>query len=341
MKGKIALIQRGECTFHKKAENAFNVGAVAVVVYNRVDGGVFSGTLGGVVDGRLPVVGISHALGYAWRYSLPRLKIVVAGELDHRFNTTNVIVDVPGGDQNNTIVVGAHLDSVPAGPGINDNGSGSMMIMEIALQLANKYGRIPSTWPALRICWWGGEEEGLLGSEHYVENLKATRPDELQKIVLNLNFDMVASPNFVRGVYNGLSGPDKVKNASASISDFFIDHFRAVGKAWTFSDFNGRSDYGPFIEHGIPAGGLDSGAEKIKTDSERRIFGGLAKTAYDPCYHQACDTVENINHEALDSLAKAAADVLETMLHTVGLREKLSTQKSHHTEDWDASDDGE
>merc|ERR1712216_625477 len=99
-----------------------------------------------------------------------------------------------------------------------------MGIMEIATQIANKYGTIPSSWPALRFCWWGGEEEGLLGSHHYVEDLKTNSPEDLQKIILNLNFDMVASPNFVRGVYNGMSAEaDDIRNSSASISDMFIE----------------------------------------------------------------------------------------------------------------------
>jgi len=271
--------------------------------------------------------------------STPVLQELEPRHMPHAFNTTNVIVDVPGGDKDNIIVMGAHLDSVAAGPGINDNGSGAMTIMEIAIQISKKYGKIPSSLPALRFCFWGGEEEGLLGSEHYVKDLTDNNPAGLQAIVLNLNFDMLASPNFVRGVYNGLSGPDAVKNASAGISDMFIDHFKTVGKPWVFSDFNGRSDYGPFIEAGIPAGGLDSGAEGIKTDIERHMFGGMSKTAYDPCYHQACDTIDNCNHEALDSLAKGAASVLESMLHTVGLREKLHDASAKHYTETDIKGD--
>jgi len=104
-------------------------------------------------------------------------------------------------------------------------------------------------------------------------------------------------------------------NASASISDMFIDHFNSVDKAWAFSEFNGRSDYGPFIEYGIPAGGLDSGAEGIKTDRERSVFGGLSKTAYDPCYHQACDTIENIGMEAFLTLNLTLTLLLVTLVN--------------------------
>jgi len=219
-----------------------------------------------------------------------------------------------------------------------------MMILEIASQLTELMqttgGKQYSHLPSLRFCWWGAEEEGLLGSQYYVSHLNNTSPTALHQIVLNLNFDMVASPNYVRGVYDaqqieselldGLS-PTKfeyLKNASSMIGGMFIEHFKREKLPYVNSEFNGRSDYGPFLQFGIPAGGLDSGAEGIKTDKERHMFGGMAKTAYDPCYHQACDTVDNVDRPALQELSKAAATIVSRLSAQVSLRQILAHQRN-------------
>ena len=175
--------------------------------------------------------------------------------------TANIIADTKGGRAARTVVVGAHLDSVPEGPGINDNGSGTATILETALQIS-KLGIEPTN--RVRFAFWGAEEFGLLGSEYYVENL----PDkELNEIALNLNFDMLGSPNFVRFVYdgNGSATPNDPDDAgpagSAAIERVFKRYFAAKGLKTEPTPFDGRSDYGPFIAVGIPAGGLYSGAE--------------------------------------------------------------------------------
>ena len=110
----------------------------------------------------------------------------------------NVIADSRAGDRNRTIVVGAHLDSVEAGPGINDNGSGTSTILEIAEQVA-KLEQDPRN--RLRFAFWGAEEAGLVGSTAYVADQVAN--GGIDEIEANLNFDMVGSPNFVRFVYDG------------------------------------------------------------------------------------------------------------------------------------------
>ena len=108
-----------------------------------------------------------------------------------------MIADSKKGDAEKTIVVGAHLDSVIEGPGINDNGSGSSTILEIAEELSD-LGTKPRQ--KLRFAFWGAEESGLLGSEHYVNTLTVDQQNELYA---NLNFDMFGSPNYVRFVYDG------------------------------------------------------------------------------------------------------------------------------------------
>ena len=199
-------------------------------------------------------------------------------------------------------MVGAHLDSVIDGPGINDNGSGTATILEIAVQMS-KLNIKPRQ--KVRFAFWGAEESGLLGSTHYVDTL---RDDELGKIYANLNFDMLGSPNYVRFVYDG-DGSSETGDAgppgSAQIEAIFNNYFASKGLATEPTAFDGRSDYGPFIAVGIPAGGLFSGAEGIKTAEEAAIFGGTAGEPYDSCYHQACDTTNNLSTKALAELGDA------------------------------------
>jgi Zn-dependent M28 family amino/carboxypeptidase len=141
---------------------------------------------------------------------------------------------------------------------------------------------------------------------------------DIKNIALNLNFDMVGSPNFVRFVYDGdgsdtaLAGP----TGSGAIEDVFLNYFASQGLATEPTEFSGRSDYGPFIAVGIPAGGLFTGAEGIKTPEEVAIYGGTAGEQYDPCYHLACDTYDNISIDALDQNADAAAHATQTFAMT-------------------------
>ena len=220
--------------------------------------------------------------------------------------TRNVIAESQGGDVDNTIVVGGHLDSVEEGPGINDNGSGSAAMLEIAEQMADI-----DTANHVRFIWFSAEESGLIGSQYYVDQLSDA---ELGQIAAMLNFDMVASPNFARFVYNGSS--KTAPKGSGAIEDVFNDYFKSRGLAYEETAFDGRSDYGPFIAEGIPAGGLFTGAEVHKTAAQVTLYGGVAGVAFDPCYHQACDTLANINHTALDQMSDAMATVILRMAQT-------------------------
>ena len=316
---QVALIQRGTCTFEIKVANAIAAGYDAAVIFNEGNPGrteLLSGvTLG--VPAAIPVVGISYADGLAlYNASLlgPVTVSVATDTVSETRTTTNVLADWPQGDPNRVIVVGAHLDSVSAGPGINDNGSGTATILETAIQLA-KVGKKPQQ--QVRFAFWGAEEEGLLGSTHYVASLS---DEELSTIYANLNFDMLGSTNYARFVYDGdgsndpdgLAGPP----GSAQIESLFTDYFDGKGLASAPTAFDGRSDYGPFIAAGIPAGGLFSGAEDIKTAEEAAIFGGTAGEPFDPCYHQACDTITNLSTAALNELGDAVAHSVQTLVRT-------------------------
>ena len=304
----VALIQRGFCNFGVKAANAENAGYDAVIIFNEGQEGrteLITGTLGDPVG--IPVVGVSYADGVALAETPGTVRVTTSTEVDLERETTNVIADLPKRTKNpdQVVVVGAHLDSVPAGPGINDNGSGTAATLEIAKQFA-KTGLTRKAQRPVRFAFWGAEEPGLLGSEHYVASLT---DEERAKIYANLNFDMVGSPNFVRFVYDGDGSEDGNAGpaGSAEIEQIFLDYFDRKGLASAPTPFDGRSDYGPFIAAGIPAGGLFSGAEGIKTPEEAAIFGGTAGVAYDPCYHQACDDITNLSTRSIDQLGDAAA----------------------------------
>jgi Zn-dependent M28 family amino/carboxypeptidase len=308
--GNIALIQRGTpagfppCTFGLKTANAAAAGATGVIIFNNSPG-LLLGTLGAPVAD-IPTIGISQALGAELLALIPGgLTVHLAADTFAEIRTTrNVIAETPTGDPNRVIVVGAHLDSVTAGPGINDNGSGSATILEIAEVFAAQ-GRVPRN--KIRFMWYGAEEFNLLGSAFYVNSLSQAERD---KIELMLNFDMIGSPNFVRFVYDGnnSAGGGAVGPAgSGAIEQLFLDYFASQGLANAPTPFNGRSDYGPFIAAGIPAGGLFTGAEGIKTPAQAAIYGGTAGQQYDPCYHQACDTFANNSNTALDQMSDAVA----------------------------------
>jgi Zn-dependent M28 family amino/carboxypeptidase len=323
--GAIALLQRGTCTFRSKADNAAAAGASAVVIFNEGQPGRTAGAFGtlGPPLHPLPVLSASFALGDALRNGqlngatgvTVHIKTDTVAEIRTAYN---VLAETPGGDPNHAIVIGAHLDSVSRGPGINDNGSGSAAILEIAEIFA---AQVRETRNKLRFAWWGAEEEGLLGSTFYVNSLSQAEKDQIE---LNLNFDMIGSPNFVRFVYDGnnSAGGGAVGPAgSGAIEQVFLDYFASQGLATAPTPFNGRSDYGPFIAAGIPAGGLFTGAEGIKTPAQAAIYGGAAGEQYDPCYHLACDTYQNNNNTALDQMSDAVA-------HTVLLFSKRDFAKN-------------
>jgi Zn-dependent M28 family amino/carboxypeptidase len=291
-RGDVALLRRGTCTFRTKAENAEAAGASAALIFNAGEAGdeVLRGSLGGPGVG-IPVVGTSEPVGEGLLAgeAAPEVR-VFAAEGGNR--TTNVIAQMPGGAGEDVVMVGAHLDSVPEGPGINDNGSGSATVLEMALGLAelDAEPRRP-----VRFAFWGAEEIGLLGSRHYVEGLGEAESEDISAY---LNFDMVGSPNFTNTVYEG---PDEVE-------DVFGSYFEARDiEAQTNAALDGRSDHGPFQDEGVPTGGLFSGAGGVKSEEQQEAFGGEAGVPFDRCYHRSCDDIDNLSKESLGTLSDAAA----------------------------------
>jgi Zn-dependent M28 family amino/carboxypeptidase len=306
--GTVVLIKRGACTFAVKQQNAAAAGAIGVLVYNNVDDpdAPLGGTLGDAASAVVPTAGLSRAEGETLTADATAATVTVTVELRtlvEQRTTRNVVAETRTGRADNVVMLGAHLDSVTAGPGVNDNGTGSATLLELALQLA----RYPVT-NKVRFAWWSAEEFGLLGSQFYVSQLTFDRQLD---IALYLNFDMLGSPNFARLVYDGDNsdgvGAGPGPFGSAQIENVFETYFDGRALAHEGTDFTGRSDYGPFIAVGIPSGGLFTGAEGIKTPEQAARYGGTPGRPFDSCYHQACDNLGNVDRLVLDQNADATA----------------------------------
>jgi Zn-dependent M28 family amino/carboxypeptidase len=308
---QIALIQRGTCDYRAKAANAKAAGYDAVIIFNEGQPGRQNAVGGTLFEpAALPVTLISYADG-AQLYAATRAGTTVGRVRTHTeirpATTTNVIAETRSGAANEVVVAGAHLDSVTRGPGVNDNGSGVAALIETAAQAA-KLGI--TLRQKIRFAFWGAEESGGLGSEHYVANL-----NDAQRAAISgyLNFDMVGSPNFVRFLYDG-DGSDTGGEAgpagSAAIESAFASYFRAQRLPVKKVSFEFRTDYVAFFDAGIPVGGVHSGFDALKTAEEAAVFGGTAGVPYDPCYHKACDNLGNINTTVLHQLADGAAHAI-------------------------------
>jgi Zn-dependent M28 family amino/carboxypeptidase len=298
VKNKIVLVQRGTCpdgtTLAGRVKPAAAAGAAAVIVYSDNVSKVTAGTLSAPNPKEYVSAGyINQDDGVAL---VARLK---AGESVEAYfqqtqsvetrTTQNVFTETKDGDPNNVIMLGAHLDSVQAGAGINDDGSGTTLILEVKnalekFKIKNK----------VRFAWWGAEENGLLGSKYYTQNLNAS---EANNILTYLNFDMVSRGYF--GVFDGDGSSYNLSGApgSAYIEKLFVDDFTKKGINVTAARFTGGSDYQSFMNIGKPVGGLHTGT-------------GVEQ---DPCYHQACDTIDNPNPTTLTVNAKAVAHVLSIL----------------------------
>eukprot|EP00808_Paulinella_micropora_P008878 g66306.t1 len=311
--GSMALVGRGSCTFTQKANVAKEAGAIAVLIYNNVPGMVIDASLSASNPNfGVPALSLSKQLGELLAAALGsgqdvQLDVKVLAEL-YQVDTTNILVDTLDGDPDQTIVLGAHLDSVTAGIGINDDGSGSATVLEIAL-LMDKLKVKPRN--RVRFAWWAAEELGLLGSLYYLSSLPRA---ELEQISCNINLDMLASPNYYLAIYNGRRDDPKTPG-SGIIQDVFEKHFLAAGNKgkYFFSGLGGGSDYAGFQRLGIPIAGLFSGANGVKTPEQAAANGGTAGQPYDVCYHQPCDGFSNANPEGYAVLAKAAACVTEEL----------------------------
>jgi Zn-dependent M28 family amino/carboxypeptidase len=298
VQGAVVLVDRGTCPFAQKEDAAVQRGAVAMIVADNVDEQQMGGTLGADTDVKIPVVGVTKSIGMQLRVQPGRTTIKLnAGS--QSFKARNVIAQTKTGSPTDVLMAGAHLDSVPEGPGINDNGSGVAAVLETAVQLGNS----PKVHNAVRFGFWGAEELGLIGSRDYVQSLNL---DTLKDIALYLNFDMLASPNPGYFTYDGdqslppdARGQPVVPEGSAGIERTLVAYLKSAGKTAQDTSFDGRSDYDGFTLAGIPAGGLFSGAEGKKSDEQAKLWGGTANEPFDPNYHSKTDTLDHIDRTSL------------------------------------------
>ena len=298
VEGKIVLVRRGSCpdgtTLAGRVKPAVAAGASAVIIYSDLTTKVTAGTLSAPnPDAYRPAGYINKVDGEALVARLNAGEAIEAyfqqtQSVETRI-TQNVFTETKSGDPTNVIMLGAHLDSVQVGAGINDDGSGTTLILELSRAI-EKFG----IKNKVRFAWWGAEENGLLGSKYYTQNLNAT---EANNILTYLNFDMVSRGYF--GVFDGDGSTFNLTGAPGSdaIEKLFVEDFTKKGINVTAARFTGGSDYQSFMNIGKPVGGLHTGT-------------GVEQ---DPCYHQACDTIDNPNPQTLTINAKAAAHVLSIL----------------------------
>jgi Zn-dependent M28 family amino/carboxypeptidase len=297
--GAIALVRPGANCFRQQLVlNAQSAGAVAVVVSNPAwtEGHALRPTLLSSQGITIPAIAGTGEMGQAMEAAAAadqHVHIRVATELEPAV-VKSVVAETPG-DPTRVAMIGAHLDSVHDGPGINDDGSGVAAVLEIARDAAGGVGG-----GRLRFGFWAGEEYGLYGSRAYVSGLA---PDDVGAMVGYVNLDMLGSLNAVPIVYADADAAP----GSDDITDFLTNAMQSAGIDAEHEDVGGQSDHFSFAQAGIPTGGIFSGANELKTDVEASEFGGQAGEPRDACYHLACDTPANVDAAQVAKFASMAA----------------------------------
>ncbi|KAJ1565769.1 hypothetical protein HK096_010422, partial [Nowakowskiella sp. JEL0078] len=340
--GSVALIKAGEgCDPWIASHSAEKSGAIAVAFYNPSRFKSLLGSRVRIVEWKkddplmgIPVLSLSHSVGEFLKTVLETSFISI--DVDNTLEvveTFNVFADTIRGNPDEIVIVGSHLDGVPEGPGLVDNGSeinnhyfsGSSAVLEVAIQL-HKTGIINK---------WGAEEIGLLGSRHYVRDLLANQPDEFAKIVLSINHDMLGSPNGIPYILDGYSAPEAVRNQSLAISEIYKSYWNFthpvnaknfIPEIYELRPMIAGSDFLPFVSNGIPTSGLETGAGELVTREQadnHKTRKVIANAAHDPCYHQKCDGISNVNRDLIEELTKLVAHAVEVFGRKDDLRNHL------------------
>lgn len=296
LRGAVALLARIPGGYAKQVIAASEAGAVAVLLYTDTPcpANIYRLHWYGADPPPIPVASISQE--DARRLAATAAEAPVELRLDwygrSSSGVTHNVLAASGGGDNGRVVVGAHLDSVPEAPGINDNGSGVAAVLQTAVKLTH--------WKALvahqvQFALWGAEELVNVGSSYYVSQLTDA---ERRATLLYLNAEMIGSPNYVLYVMQG----------EGTVTTPFDIYFKARGITYEYIDAAAiGSDHHPFRDAGIPVGGLHCGSVGVKTAAEQRRYSGTAGQLHDLGYHQASDTVHNISRAALDRTTRALA----------------------------------
>lgn len=297
----IVVVRSGQCLRRDQVLAAQAAGAAGfVAAYPQAGpGAALRPTLIDPSDLKIPAVGaslpVAEALVAASDTGSTARLTTDAGAPE--VSTRSVIAELPGGDTGRVVMLGAHLDSVVDGPGINDNGSGVAALLALADAMR---GSVPGA--TVRLAFWSGEELGLRGSSDYVRGLSE---EDRGRIVAYLNVDMVASPNGIAGVYDE-SG---AAAGSSAIRDLLTAAVTRLGGAPEPIDPGAGSDDEPFIQAGIPTGGVFSGANEQITARQAEASGATEGQPADPCYHQPCDDGSAVNLALGRLLTAALAEV--------------------------------
>ena len=310
--GVIVLVRPGPCFRRDVVVNAQEAGAVALVTaypeWQRDK--VLRPTLVDPGGMEIPALAATNDAGLALADAAARgaLGHVVVDATAELRTSSSLIAETTGGSPDHVLVIGGHIDSSIDGPGINDDGSGTMTILEIGRQLAAASSGPQSPagdgWK-VRLAFWTGEEIGLLGSGAYVQALDS---DEVGSIEAYLNLDMLGSSNGVREIYSGAVTTRPTE--SGAVANLFAAALDRAGLSSSIVELSGGADHASFNNFAIPTGGLFSGANEIKTPEQAALFGGTAGAPEDPCYHLACDRVDNIDAVLLEEMARASAWVI-------------------------------
>jgi Zn-dependent M28 family amino/carboxypeptidase len=298
----IVLVRPGDCWRRTTVELAQSAGAAAIVTAVPWSGRdeVRRNTLVRAAGMTIPSLVASRDVGAALAAAAASgssARLSTAGSTEDRA-VRSVVAELPGSEPGRVVMIGAHLDSVIDGPGVNDDGSGVAAVLELARAVA---GATPAA--TIRFAFWAAEEPGLRGSSRYVEGLG---PDERAGLAAYLNADMIGSPNGFRGVYDETAAAP----GSDAIRDLFVADLDRAGLPWDGVDLEGGSDHLPFTIAGVPTGGLHSGAGEILTAEQAQRYGRTAGLAADPCYHLACDDRSNVDPTLLTELASSLARVV-------------------------------
>jgi N-acetylated-alpha-linked acidic dipeptidase len=304
VRGSIVLVARGSCGHTAQQKVIAGLGGRAMLVYLVTPSpeNIWRLHVFTPADFTIPSASVSQR--QAEQLTADAAKHPVRLQLELRGHevartTVNLFAETRGGATDRVVMAGAHLDSVMDGPGINDNASSAAALLETAKRLAPYQDRVRNK---VRFAWWGAEELIDVGSTYYVTHLSAT---DRAGIALYVNFELIASPNFARFIFD--AGPPAPAGSSA-VTKVFEHYFTRAGIPFETEPVAGiGSDQEPFVAAGIPIGGMDLGTIGVKTPAEAAMFGGQAGQLYDHCYHQTCDTTANINRRAFGENVPAIA----------------------------------
>lgn len=308
--GAIAVVDDSSCSIVAKHDAAAARGAVGLLVVSQATparpvgapAGLF--TPGYYQNMRIPVGVIDPTADAALRRTEAPVTLVL-DSTPVMTTSRNVIAQTRSGDPDSVVVVGAHLDSVGSGPGINDNGTGVATVLETALEL----GPEPPGANAVRFAFWGAGEVSADGSTSYLRSLD---PAGLDAIALYLDLTVLGSVNAGYFTDDGDQSAQTgtvaaLPQGSSGIERMLAGRLYAQGVRPADMPLARGTDYAAFLAAGVPAGGITTGTSQRKSEVQARIWGGRAGVAFDPNYHTRADSIDNVDRDALGIMASTAA----------------------------------